>query len=147
MVNSKLFPLLIGGLIPAFLYGFAGVLQKLTAKQGGNVATYLVGFGMGTLLLGLVYGELLGRRAGLGQPILIAIVSGTLFAVGAGLISLVILRFDAAISQLSPLYNMNVLVTAILGLLLFAELEQLSAPQLLLGTVLILAGGWLVSAA
>jgi hypothetical protein len=42
---------------------------------------------------------------------------------------------------------MNILVTVILGLLLFAESGNVSVPRLLAGTGIILVGGWLVSSA
>jgi uncharacterized membrane protein len=70
-----------------------------------------------------------------------------LFAVGAGLISTAIIQYDASISQLSPLYNMNILVAVTLGLLVFSEWVDVSTPRLLIGTVVILFGGYLVSGA
>ena len=40
---------------------------------------------------------------------------------------------------------MNILVTVVFGLLVFAEFRDLNVPTLLTGTALILAGGWIVA--
>lgn len=47
----------------------------------------------------------------------------------------------------TPLYNMNVLVTVILGLLLFAEYRDLHVARLLGETSLPIAGALLVAGA
>ena len=48
-------PLIIGGLIPALLYGLAGAFQKWSAQEGGSVSVYLIGFGVATVIVGVVY--------------------------------------------------------------------------------------------
>jgi len=142
---SKYAPLIIGGLVPAILYGLAGVFQKWSARDGGSVSTYLIGFGVATVIVGIVGTAV---QSGGGSPISavgFALLGGLVFAVGAGLISFTIIRYGAAISQLSPLYNMNILVTVVFGLLLFSEFRDLNVPTLLTGALLILAGGWIVA--
>ena len=67
------------------------------------------------------------------------------FAGGAGLISLALIKYQTAISQLSPLYNMNVLITVVVGLWLLAEYRQVQLGPLLLGSVLIAVGAILVA--
>jgi uncharacterized membrane protein len=49
--------------------------------------------------------------------------------------------------SLTPLYNMNVLVTVVLGLLLFAEYRDVHVVRLLGGTILLMAGALLVAGA
>ena len=143
----KFTPLIIGGLIPAVLYGLAGVLQKWSAREGGSVSVYLIGFGVATVIVGVVYRAILSDGASPISSIGLAVVAGLVFAVGAGLISFTVIRFDAAISQLAPLYNMNFLVTVLLGLLIFSEFRDVEVPRLLAGGLLILLGGWVVSSA
>lgn len=140
-------PLLIGGFIPALLYGVAGVFQKSSARSGGTVSLYLIGFGLATFLVGWLFRWLLAEPGGSTNSFLFALAGGATFAIGAGLISLAILRFDAAIAQLSPLYNTNVLITVSLGLAIFAEAQNLNVAKLLLGSLLVIAGGLLVSQA
>ena len=144
---SKYTPLIIGGLIPALLYGLAGVLQKWSAREGGSVSVYLIGFGVATVIVGVAYRAVLSDGASPINSIGLAVVAGLVFAVGAGLISFAVIRFDAAISQLAPLYNMNFLVTVLIGLLIFSEFRDVELPRLLAGGLLILLGGWVVSSA
>ncbi len=144
---SNYTPLIIGGLIPALLYGLAGAFQKWSAQEGGSVSVYLIGFGVATVIVGVVYRAVLSDASSPTISIGIALLAGLVFGVGAGLISFTIIRFDAAISQLAPLYNMNFLVTVLLGLLIFSEFRDLQVPRLLAGSLLILVGGWVVSGA
>ncbi|HEX9796506.1 MAG TPA: hypothetical protein VGA52_05890 [Anaerolineales bacterium] len=147
MIDAKNAALLIGGVLPALLYGIAGILQKGSARAGGTVPSYLIAFGLATALVGLIGHWLLAEGTPSGRSVGLAAAAGTLFAVGAGAVSLAILRYDAAISQLSPLYNMNVLVSVVVGLAVFAELKDLNPIRLLGGTALVLLGGYLVSRA
>lgn len=144
---SKYAPLIIGGLIPAVLYGLAGVFQKWSARAGGSAATYLIGFGLATVIVGVLYRMVLSEGPAPITSLGFALLGGLVFGVGAGLISFAIIRFDAAISQLSPLYNLNILVTVLLGLLIFSEFSQLQVSRLIAGTLMILVGGWVVSGA
>jgi hypothetical protein len=139
--------LIVGGLVPALFYGVAGVLQKANVRAGGTVATYLMGFGLATFLGGLIFQQILGEGSSTPRAWLFAGIAGLSFAAGAGLISLAIIRYQASIAQLSPLYNMNVLVAVGMGLLVFAEFTDLNVPRLLIGTITIILGGWLVSGA
>jgi drug/metabolite transporter (DMT)-like permease len=144
-MNSRYLPLIVGGFIPAILYGVAGIFQKLSARQGAPPSTYLITFGLATVLAGLVFRQVLPGNASPIRSVLSAGLAGLSFAVGAGLVSVALIRYAAAISQLAALFNMNTLITVVLGLVLFAEYRSLGVPRLLLGTALILAGGWLVS--
>lgn len=146
-MDSRWIPLVLGGFLPAIFYGLAGFLQKASARAGGSAPLYVIGFGLATCLTGLIYRQVAGDSTFSGQALMLALLAGFFFAAGAGLISTAIIQYDASISQLSPLYNMNILITVTLGLLIFAEWNMVSAPRLLIGTLVILAGGWLVSGA
>jgi drug/metabolite transporter (DMT)-like permease len=143
-MDRNMLALTIGGLIPALFYGTAGVVQKANVRAGGTVATYLMGFGLATLLGGLIFQQILGEGPSTPRAWLFAGIAGLSFAAGAGLISFAIIRYEASIAQLSPLYNMNVLVTVGMGLLIFSEFANLNVPRLLIGTITIILGGWLV---
>ncbi|MGD1996561.1 MAG: hypothetical protein PVH62_07285 [Anaerolineae bacterium] len=146
-MESRYLTLIIGGFIPAVLYGLAGFLQKWSAREGGSVSVYLIGFGLATFVAGIGSRYVLSDGPSPSRSLLIAVLGGLVFAIGAGLISFSIIKFDAAISQLSPIYNMNILITVLLGLLIFSEFRDLNGMRLLAGTVFIVVGGWLVSGA
>ncbi len=146
-MESRWIPLMLGGFLPALFYGLAGVLQKASARAGGSAPLYLIGFGLATCLTGIFYRQVVGDSTFTGRAALWALLAGVFFAAGAGLISTALIQYDASISQLSPLYNMNILVAVALGLLIFAEGDAVATPRLLVGTVIILLGGWLVTSA
>jgi drug/metabolite transporter (DMT)-like permease len=144
---SNVLALTVGGLIPAICYGTAGVLQKFAARAGISPASYLIFFGIATTIAGIVWH--LGWSKPLGPAVAWAwsMAAGCVFALGAGAISLALIRFDASISQLAPLYNTNLLITMALGLVLFLEYEKLHVPSLVIGALLIAAGAILVARA
>jgi transporter family protein len=146
-MESKNIALILGGLIPAILYGLGGVLQKWSAREGGNVSGYLIAFGLATAIIGVVFRIAMPDGPAPARSLAFALLAGTVFGVGAGLISLVIIRYNAAVSQLSPLYNMNVLVTVLLGLVIFSEFKDVQMSRLVLGASVIVIGGWLVAGA
>lgn len=146
-MESRWLPLMLGGFLPAIFYGLAGVLQKASARAGGSAPLYVIAFGLATCLTGFVYRQIVGDSTLSSRAVLWGLLAGAFFAVGAMLISTTLIQYNASISQLSPLYNMNILVTVALGLLLFSEWGTVSGPRLLLGTIVILLGGWLVSSA
>jgi drug/metabolite transporter (DMT)-like permease len=144
-MNSRYLPLIIGGFIPAVLYGIAGIFQKLSARQGASVSTYLIAFGLATVVTGIAFRTALPGEASPPRSVATALLAGLMFSIGAGLVSVALIRYGAAISQLAAIFNMNTLITVLLGLALFAEYRTLGVPRLVLGTCLILAGGWFVS--
>jgi drug/metabolite transporter (DMT)-like permease len=144
-MNSRYLPLIVGGLLPAVLYGVAGAFQKLSARQGASVSSYLIAFGLATVVIGITFRIALPGDPSPTRSVATAVLAGLMFSVGAGLVSVALIRYGAAISQLAAIFNMNTLITVLLGLALFAEYRTLAVPRLILGTFLILAGGWLVS--
>ncbi|MEW5960996.1 MAG: hypothetical protein AB1801_24990 [Chloroflexota bacterium] len=144
-MSSKLLPFIVGGLIPAVLYGITGIFQKLSAKGGSSAAVYLICFGASTVVMGLLLHLWLREPAGTPGGIGFAFLAGAIFALGAGLISIALLKFQTPIAQLSPLYNTNVLITVLLGVWLLAEGQGLHLGRLLGGTVLLMIGAVLVA--
>ena len=139
--------IVLGGIIPAFVFGGYGVMQKQCMRTGLGVAGFLLVLGATAAAGGLVL------RAWMpgGAPPLNAMLSAAGFALfwalGIGLILLAVDRFGANISQLAPLYNSATLITVLLGLWLFEEWKEVSALPLLFGTVAIVIGAVIVTLA
>lgn len=76
-----------------------------------------------------------------------AVGIGASWAAGMALVALALTRYGVPLSKLAPLYNMNTLVVVLLALIVFAEAREVAFPRLLLGTLLILAGGVVVARA
>jgi uncharacterized membrane protein len=146
-MSSELKGILLGGILPALLYGVTGIFQKMSAEADGGAGTYLVFLGIGTIIVGLILRRVLPEQVVSWRPAAFALIAGVTFSLGAGLISVALIKHRASIAQLTPLYNMNVLVTVVLGLLLFAEYRDLHVVRLLGGTALLIVGALLVSSA
>lgn len=144
-MSSELKGVLIGGLLPALLYGMTGILQKMSAKADGGAGMYLIFLGLGAVAVGIVFHLALPEPPISLRPPAFALVAGLTFSLGAGLISFALIRCRAAISQLTPLYNMNVLITVAVGMLIFAEYRDLHVLRLLVGTLRVFGGGLLVA--
>jgi uncharacterized membrane protein len=145
---SNLGIVLIGGILPACLWGLTAILQKLSAQHGAGPAHYLAAFGIVIASSGL--GAALWQQraepfptAGIGY----AALAGLCFALGTGLISFTLWRYGAPISKLAPILSCNVLVTVAIAVLVMKEGGSLDLPRLLGGTVLILVGAAFVTGA
>lgn len=137
--------ILVGGILPAFIYALSGTLQKVPAKAGVGVGPYLALLGLGVTAVGLLACFFFPRGTlsfeGLGSSAAVGIIWG----LGTGAVLWALGSTGVPIAKLVPLYNMNTLFAVILGLIVFSEAKQLQLTPLLIGTVLIAAGSVLVS--
>lgn len=139
--------IIIGGLAPAFIYGFSNVFAKASNDAGIGVGIYLVIAGLSIAVTGGVFALIspdgtLSIKSGMHAAGL-----GVTWGIATGMIAIALSKYHAPLSQLAPLYNMNTLVTVVLALWIFSEWNQVKVPQLLLGSLLIIAGGMLVARA
>ncbi|MFO0797946.1 MAG: hypothetical protein U0804_10745 [Gemmataceae bacterium] len=145
MSNATL-GLLVGGLVPAVCFGLSGAVQKGAA---GGIATgpYLVVIGLVVAAAGAavtaVERDATATPAGAGY----AALFGLLWAAGVGAIAVALGRFEARISQLVPLYNMNTLVAVAVGLVALGEWQTVQPGRLALAAALVVAGGVLAATA
>jgi glucose uptake protein GlcU len=105
-MSPELKGIVIGGLLPALLYGVTGILQKMSARAEGGAGMYLIFLGLGTVIVGAILHFVLPEPSISIRPACFALVAGLIFSLGAGLISVALINCQAAISQLTPLYNM-----------------------------------------
>jgi uncharacterized membrane protein len=137
--------LLIGGLLPAVLFGISGVLQKTSARAGIGTGPYLIVIGLVVVTVGLLVTAIQGDRTINLQSALNTCAYGLFWSSGITCIALALGRYDARISQLVPLYNMNTLVAVGLGLLVLGEWKEVNSWQLMLGAGLAVVGGMLAA--
>ncbi len=141
--------LLIGGLLPALMYGLAGLLQKATTRTGAGLGPYLLCIGIGVLAIGtLLTATSSGpARAITSKAALLSGGVGLAWALGTWLVAVGLSRYAAPLAKIVPLYNMNTLVVVLLALVVFAEYRDVTVSKLLAGSLLIVAGGTLVASA
>lgn len=146
-MTSQQLGLIIGGLLPALFYGISSVFAKSSTNAGMSVGGHLFVIGIAISITGVLFNFLLPGNI----PSLLAVTSssmqGVFWGLGTGCVVLGLLKYQAPLAKLVPLYNMNTLVTSGLALVIFSEWRAVNPLQLLIGAGLIIAGGILVSGA
>jgi uncharacterized membrane protein len=137
--------IVLGGLVPALCFGLSSVFAKSSAVAGISSALYTFLAGIAVASVGLTMylwdpDSTLSTRSAL-----YAALAGSCWAVGAGCLSYALTRYSIPVSKLVPLHNMNALVAIAIGLIFFAEWNEVQVAKLLLGSALIIVGGVIVS--
>jgi uncharacterized membrane protein len=146
-MKANTMALLLGGLLPAILFGVSGVFQKTSAKAGMGTGPYLMVIGFVVVVVGGVVAAVQRDATVNWTRASYACAYGLLWAAGIACIAVAVGRFDGQISQLVPLYNMNTLVAVAVGLVFLSEWRNVQVGLLLLATGLTIAGGVLAAAA
>ena len=146
-MSPQTYGIIIGGVMPGIIFGLTNTLVKASTEKGISIPFYVICTGAGTLLIGaimlMVMKDTKVSLASGGD----AFTAGALWAAGVSGILIALQNYDASISIITPLFNMNTLVTVALGLWLFSECQTVKVPQLLLGSLLIVIGGAVVAKA
>ena len=145
------------GLLAATSFGIAAIFQKLAARPGSALSSaweVLVFQGIATVAIGLL-GVLITKQAFSMKEkdaYMWALLTGTALAIGALFIFMTYTTAkdtNADASRIQALINTNTLIAVILGLLVLKEYTHLHTvgdwTRLILGAVLVVAGGILVS--
>ena len=144
-MKNHLLSLLLGGLLPALLFGVSGVMQKTCVRAGIGTGPFLAITGLVVLAVGglitLVERDLTLGRIGASYTALF----GACWAAGVGCIAVAMRRYGGQISQLVPLYNMNTLVAVLIGLVALSEWRDVHWGRLLVASGLIITGGILAA--
>jgi uncharacterized membrane protein len=139
--------LLIGGLLPAVLFGVASTFQKTAARAGIGTGQYLIAIGSVVLFIGTVVTVAQSNGTATRAGVAWACGYGVLWSAAIGCIVLALARYDANISQLVPLYNLNTLVAVAIGMVVLGEWRDVVPWRVVAGAVLAVAGGVLVATA
>lgn len=148
MSNNTL-GIIVGGLAPALLFGSFAILTKASTRHNLDSSSYIILVGIACIVIGFFSWPVLNQNLPKlsWQGMMLASLGGLAWALGMLLVNVALSKFDTPISILTPLYNMNTLVSVLLGLWIFAEWSSVSMPTLMLGSFLITLGGIIISRA
>lgn len=143
------------GVIASIAWGVYAILLKVaTSPQYYDINPFSAFFAMS---LGISVTSLstfaMARKRGSGfskiksKGALIAFFSGILWSIGMITVTYALSNLGASVALLVPLYNTNTLVAVLLGIVLLREVpkQRLSMISTILGAVLIVSGGSLVT--
>lgn len=137
--------IIVGGILPALLFGFSGICQKWSSQHGISTGAYLVFIGLGVVSVGAVLWLMNSNQQFSIASTVPALGLGISWGLGALGVALGISKYGAPLAKLVPLYNMNTLVAVLLALVIFSEWREVHLVKLSIGAVMIIAGGILVS--
>ncbi|NEQ44839.1 MAG: hypothetical protein F6K00_15250 [Leptolyngbya sp. SIOISBB] len=146
-MSPQLLGLIVGGFLPALFYGLSSVFAKTSSNAGMSVGGHLFFIGIAISVMGGLFNLFLPGNIPSAAAVLSSAMQGFLWALGTGCVVIGLLKYQAPLAKLVPLYNMNTLVTSGLALILFAEWRDADPVKLLIGAGLIVLGGVLVSGA
>ncbi|MBB4214915.1 hypothetical protein CO653_04570 [Rhizobium anhuiense] len=144
---NSLWPIVIGGVLPAFFWGITAIFQKQSATSATGSAIYLIAFGAVCALAGLLAALIWRPAPWTAEGLGFAAIAGACFAVGTGLISFALFAYGVPVSKLAPIWSCNVLVTLAIGAVILGEASEVNIMRLAAGTLLIISGALLVSSA
>jgi len=139
--------LILGGLLPALIYGGSAIFQKISTSLGISLSAYQVATGIGIVIVGIGFYLFEHSFSFSIKSGLYAVSFGLTWGIASALVAYTLLNFEVPLSQLVPLYNMNTLVAVILALIIFSEWKSLDMIKLLSGSTLIVFGAILVAKA
>lgn len=146
-MSPQLSGLLVGGLLPALFYGVSNIFAKTSSNAGMSVGGHLFFIGIAVSVMGVLFNLVFPGNIPSVAVAVSSSMQGVLWALGTGCVVLGLLKYQAPLAKLVPLFNMNTLVTAGLALVIFAEWRDADPIRLVVGAVLIVVGGVLVSVA
>ena len=144
-MTSQSLGLLIGGGVPAILFGLSTVFNKSSVLAGISLGFYMLFVGLAVILVGAVVYTFEAESVVSIKSASIALLAGASWAGGASAITIALIYYQAPISKLVPIYNLNTLVAVIIGLIIFSEWQDTNAIKLVGGAILVIAGAGLVA--
>lgn len=142
-MNQSVIGYLIGGIIPAILYGLYNILQKASSQHKISPGMYLIVVGICAIAIGTAYCLIFKEFAISPISGFYATLNGIVWGLATCLIALAYTHYKMPVSKLVPIFNTNTLVAVILGLIIFSEWKTVSSPKVIIGAILVIIGGTL----
>ena len=143
-MNATYVGILLGGLLPAVIFGVCGVCLKASNQHGIGPGYCLLFAGAGALAVALVLLVMFRGQSVNARSATQAFLVGVTWAAGLALMSLAMTRYRVPVSVIGPLTATACLVTAALALWWFSEWKDVLVVRLLAGAILIVVGAMLV---
>jgi len=144
-MTDKQLSLLIGGFIPAVLFGVGATLQKVINKEAIGLGPYLMGIGATIFACGALYALWDRDFAITSRSAAYIVLFGVMWSAAMVCIAIALKRYNGQIGQIVSIYNMNTLISVVLGLVILSEWKYVNGVRLFAAAVLISIGGVLAA--
>lgn len=145
-MNQQTVALIMGGIVPALMFGFSNVFTKVSNSGGISTSAYVTTVGVAVTLVGLISSFTTKQNLMAdSKSIFFALCVGGTWAFGQLMIALALQKFSIPLSIISPIYNSNTLVAVFIALIVFNEWTQVSMGSLCVGAFLTTLGSILVA--
>jgi drug/metabolite transporter (DMT)-like permease len=144
-MNSNYIGMILGGIIPAIIFGLGGIFVKASNQQGISFNYFTLLSGIGVIVISILSFIVFEEKSINIKSGLNAFLVGSTWACGVLLVAMALTKYDTPMSIISPLNGTACLFTVLLALFIFSEWKEINAIRLFIGTVLIIAGVMLVS--
>ncbi len=140
--------LLIGGVVPAVLFGLVNVVVRFGAQDGISAGKYMMFTGFGVMIAGFFFSFLQTSSVSMmPKTMLLAVLYGFLWSIASGCIVYALNIYHPPMSKLVPIFNMNTLIAVILTLIIFSEWQHVHLLKLIIGVIFVFLGGTFVGLA
>jgi len=147
MKNILTNPIIVGGILPFFMYGLCASVIKMVNLGHFSKYFYLVLVGMGVItvgVLGIVFEKDLSfSSATLQKDIILSVLVGIFWGIGSLAIFIALSKLGANLSQIAPIFNANSVLAVLVSILFFAE--KVDVLHVSIATILMVIAGVLVS--
>lgn len=144
-MNSNIMGILIGGFIPAAIFGIGGVFVKASNQQGISLGYYILLTGIGVLIFSLIGFFIFTERIVNFKSGAYAFTMGATWVIGALLVAFAVKKYNTPMSIISALNCTACLFTILLSLAIFSEWKETHVVRLIIGSLMIVIGAMLVS--
>ena len=144
-MNSNYIGMILGGIIPAIIFGLGGIFVKASNQQGISFNYFTLLSGIGVIVISVLSFIVFESKVVSFKSGLNAFLVGSTWACGVLLVAVAIAKYDTPMSIISPLNCTACLFTVSLAMFVFLEWKEVNIIRLFIGTVLIIAGAMLVS--
>ena len=144
-MNSNYIGILVGGIVPAIIFGIGGVFVKASNQQGISLNYYILFTCLGVLVISLISFFIFNEKMVNFKSGTYAFIVGATWVVGVLLVAFALKKYNTPMSIISALNCTACLVTILLALVIFSEWKETKVIRLLIGSVMIVVGAMLVS--
>ncbi len=144
-MNLNYTGIIVGGVLPAFIFGVGGIFLKASTREGISLNHFILFAGAGAIFVAFLLFLFFKENSINLRSATLAFFVGLSWASATALMTIALTRYAVPISIIGPLNATASLITVLLAMWIFSEWKEILVQRLLIGAILIVIGAMLVS--